>query len=145
MTPYRIERVRVLDAVAIAELDDLDARTFPEDERCEKAGREWWIVRHHKAGVVGFAGAKYVDLDDVLYLCRAGVLPEHRGKGLQRRLIRRRVQHGRSIDGCRGSYTYTALHNTFSASNLIACGFRPFAPNYPWGGDRANYWWKANR
>lgn len=66
------------------------------------------------------------------YLKRAGVLAEHQGHGLQRRMIRLREQWARR-EGFHTIVTETVSHNTHSANNLAACGFKMFEPAVPWG------------
>jgi GNAT superfamily N-acetyltransferase len=72
------------------------------------------------------------------YLSRAGVVPEFRGHGLQKRLIRARLAWARRA-GLKAAYTYT-LRNPASANSLIACGFRSFYPGPRYDVDRQ--WWR---
>lgn len=146
-TWYTIDKVRELDDVAVAELDDLDARCFPFDDLYPKKEPRlyWWVVTEHPTRkVVGFCGSRYMPADRYVFLCRAGVLPEARGKGLQRRMIRTRVAHAKSIDAV-GCYSYTSYDNYASANNLIRCGFLLFEPNYAWGGNGAYYLYRDVR
>jgi GNAT superfamily N-acetyltransferase len=142
---YSVDRVN-LDAEVIAELDHLDALTFPEDDVYTKDGRGlyWWTVTKHDhvhRRVVGFCGSLYWPPDNCVFLCRAGVLPEARGQGLQRRMIRVRVAHAASV-GAEGCYTYTTKDNITSANNLIRCGFELYEPMYPWGCANSIYFWR---
>lgn len=148
---YTIERVH-LDAVTIAELDDLEHQCFPEDGPHPKGGHRqaWWVAREKSSGVVvGYAGSVHVTLgaayfspgrDRCLFLARAGVLPRARGHGLQRRLIRARLSHARRLK-CRGAYTYTTIENVASANNLIECGFRLWVPDVEMVRGKV-YWWR---
>ena len=74
------------------------------------------------------------------YLARAGVLPEFRGQGLQKRLIKVREEfareHGMPALIC------DTCDNPASANSLIACGFKMFQPQEPWGLPRSVYWRK---
>ena len=65
-------------------------------------------------------------------------MPGHCGHGLQRRLIRIRVQKARKI-GKRRVISYT-MGNARSGNNLIACGFRLYNPENCWEGE-VTYWW----
>ena len=58
---------------------------------------------------------------------RGGVLPDWRGKGLQRRMFRLREDEMRK---CRLSkaVTYTDADGAASMCNLIAEGYRPYVP-----------------
>jgi GNAT superfamily N-acetyltransferase len=119
----------------IAELDRL---CFPDDEPYPVEGAQWWLALGPGGVPLGYAGAKVMPLDRHTYLCRAGVLPQARGRGLQRRLIRTRLAWARKV-GAVGCYTYT-IANPASANSLISCGFRAFEPKWRWGGNSACYW-----
>ena len=136
----RIRRVAKLTPEIAAELHDLDARCFPVDSR-ERTDRDLWWLAYEGTRVVGYAGARVWEPDQALYLHRAGVLPEARGQGLQRRLIRARVQYARRL-GLIRAYTYTAAWNVRSSNNLAACGFRLWRPARPWGGKNCLYYYK---
>jgi GNAT superfamily N-acetyltransferase len=75
------------------------------------------------------------------YLVRAGVLPKHRGHGLQRRLIQARVTAARRLR-IPLLWTYTIPGNPASINNLIRCGFRAYDPEWAWVGDDVIYWWR---
>lgn len=72
------------------------------------------------------------------YLCRSGILPEFRGKGLQKRLIRARIRKAREL-GWQALVTDTRK-NPASANSLIACGFKMYEPQNPWSFKDACYW-----
>ena len=133
---YRVHRV----PADHAQLALLDALAFAEDVPYPKDGATWWIIRGPGGAPAAFGGLKYWAKDRCGYLCRAGVHPAHRGRGLQQRLIQTRVRYAKA-QGWRGVYTYTLPHNVHSGNNLIACGFSLFAPSTPWGGEDACYWW----
>jgi GNAT superfamily N-acetyltransferase len=135
---YRLERVQDTSR----DLAWLDAECFPEDAPYPKLGADWWAIRCTGAGLVAFGGLRYWPADHAGFLCRSGVLRDHRGQGLQRRLIRARVRHAQKA-GWRGVYTYTAPWNCASANNLITEGFRTFEPvsRTRWGGEGMVYWW----
>jgi GNAT superfamily N-acetyltransferase len=132
----RIRRVE-LDDPRLVEAGDLEARLF--GHRYAQPGAEWWIAER-EGQLVGFGGAKLWEPDGRVFLCRAGVAPEARGQGLQKRLIRVRVAWARKV-GATGCYTYT-IDNPASQNSLIACGFRTFSPSYAWGGSEAIYWFR---
>ena len=99
----------------------MDALCFPgEALDLLPPGSRWWIgslggVPVCYAGAYG-TGKKWS-------LTRAGVLAEHRGHGLQRRLVRARERHARRR-GAKQVSSYTHAGNYPSANNLIACGYR---------------------
>ena len=78
------------------------------------------------------------------FLARCGVLPDYRGQGLQRRLIRARASYARRI-GLPLVYTYTVVGNPASSNNLIKCGFVLYRPEWRWAGVDCLYWRKELR
>jgi GNAT superfamily N-acetyltransferase len=126
-----------IDDPRLEEAAALDVRLL--GDRYPQAGAEWWVAE--RSGVlVGFGGAKLWEPDNMVFLCRAGVAPEARGLGIQKRLIGVRVRWARRI-GAKGCYTYT-IDNPPSQNSLIAAGFKTFTPSDPWGGPEAIYWIK---
>ena len=133
---YRIRRAELKDRAQT--IRRLHAICFPSDAPLNPKQGWWWIV-WHGGEAVGFAGMVLsVQWADAAYLFRAGVLPEHRGKGLQQRLVRARLALAKSI-GMRWVITDTR-QNPSSANNLIDCGFRTFIPSRPWSFRDATYW-----
>lgn len=100
----------------------------------------WWIVYDESNRPVAFAGMKASNwYDDRIYLCRSGVHPDHRGHGLQRKLIHTRLRKARAL-GFKTAVTDTIHGNHHSANNLIACGFRMFQPEWAWALSDSSYW-----
>ena len=121
-------------------LNTLDRECFPVDELCSKDGF-WWLAYDDKGKAIAFAGYRIPRLEPkVGYLCRAGVTWKHRGKGIQRDLIRVRVAHARK-SGLTHLITDTT-ENTASANNLIRAGFELYRPDNPWSMTEALYWIK---
>jgi GNAT superfamily N-acetyltransferase len=114
---------------------ELQRRWLPTSPVYAPAGSFWWVVEHGFK-VVGFAG--YTPCDNHIYLCRAAVDPNHRGRGLHKRLIRARLAHARK-GGWKKVVTDTR-DNPPSSNNLIECGFRMYTPEEPWGYKDACYW-----
>lgn len=105
---------------------------------CEAHTRSGWELAayasyRHASDDPGDAGVVYFD--------RAAVLPAFRGRGLQRRLIRRRIVEARA-DGARVAITYTMHGLAVSGNNLIKCGFRKYVPAYAWVGYAEDYWYR---
>lgn len=143
---YRIRHVKEMDDHIAEDIRamhlvifgiDLDKQFDPE-----KAG-EWWLVYHEgEAAPIAFAGtAPSVVVENYVFLMRAGVMKDHRGHGLQRRLIRVREQFARR-HGYLGLVSYTE-DNPHSANNLIACGLRSYRPPHPFVGAHVHYWKKV--
>jgi ribosomal protein S18 acetylase RimI-like enzyme len=89
------------------------------------ADTDWWGA-WDGSELVGYAGGRLIDTG-AYYLSRAGVVPEYRGRGLQKRLIRVRVARARKL-GAPRVVTYTNPINAASNNSLIACGFKTTKP-----------------
>jgi len=138
---FAIERIHQVTPETAAELDWMDKVCLPDDDVYDKTkpGTTWWVVRHHPSRrLAGFAGSLLWEPDNHVFLCRSGVLPGYRGRGLQTKLIRTRLRHARSI-GADGAYTYVSHDNPWSGNNLIRCGFLLFEPTYAWAGEHMIY------
>jgi GNAT superfamily N-acetyltransferase len=98
----------------------------------------WWIATRNGRDI-GFAGlTRAVSWTDCGYLCRAGVVPDARGQGLQKEFIRVRIRQAKAL-GWKWLVTDTT-DNPASSNSLIACGFKLFEPSNPWGFKNALYW-----
>lgn len=135
-----LRAVKQDDATAQALLHWLQLEILPNDTPADTTTGYWWVLEDNSRPI-GFAGLhpsmKYVGVG---YLCRAGVVKDCRGKGLQKRLIRVRVNKAKAL-GWQWLMTDTC-NNPASANSLIACGFQTFTPSKPWGPDGAIYWRK---
>lgn len=120
------------------EINTLDVECFPTDDICDKSG-DWWVARDRDGNIVAYAGLKQSEhYEKTGYLCRAGVVPEHRGQGLQLKLIQVRVNHARA-QGWHWLVTDT-YDNPVCGNNLICMQFRMYRPLKPWGTEHSNYW-----
>jgi GNAT superfamily N-acetyltransferase len=63
----------------------------------------------------------------VWFFSRVGVMPGHRGEGLQRKLMTAMERHGRK-SGWHSIVTYTAGGNGYSTRNILAAGYRTYEP-----------------
>lgn len=105
-------------------------------------------IKHHIFWVGWCKGEKtslssMVVLEDGLcYLSSTVVLPEFRGKRLQRRHIKARLAEAKK-QGCKQVVTYTHLKNYASANNLIKEGFLLYEPECKWAGYNQIYWLKT--
>lgn len=98
----------------------------------------WWIAVENGRDI-GFAGlVRSVSWTDCGYLCRAGVVPAARGRGLQKKFIRVRIRQAKAL-GWKWLITDTT-DNPASANSLIATGFKLFQPSKPWGFKNTLYW-----
>lgn len=121
-------------------LDKLQAECFPYDTPCAYLPNDLWWIAFDGEQAVGFCAVRpSLNYPDTWYLCRAGVLSSHRGRGLQKRMIRARVAAARRA-GASAVITDCTVENCPSANSLIACGFRLFRPPNKWATAAANYW-----
>ena len=132
---YRIQR----ESVPVAVLP-LDEACFPSDHRPTLENSIWWVVWRGKEPV-GYAGLRVCETPcnaGLGFLSRAGVLREHRGRGLQRRLIRVREAEAKAL-GLKEVLTYVALWNCASLNSLISSGYKFYRPADKWGGRESVY------
>lgn len=134
-------RIKAVDGAKHADtLLDLQLTILPYDTPADPRRGWWWIV-YDGDRPVGFAGLyRSSRWNDAGYLCRSGVLPSHRGRGLQKRLIRVRERRARAE---RMNWLISDTYeNPPSSNSLIACGYRTYEPSDPWGADGVTYWRK---
>ena len=133
-------KIRLVDALKTqTELSGLQKKCLPSDAPFDTTQGYWWIVYDSLNIPCAFAGlVSSVRWLDTGYLCRAGVLPSHRGQGVQKRLIRARVRQARAL-GWNWLITDT-YENPASSNSLIATGFKLFEPSKPWGAKGTLYW-----
>jgi len=133
-------RIIAVDS-AYKALIDLQLLCLPSDDpETPKEESWWWLAIDEDGKAVGFAGMRPSDRwQQTMYLCRAGVLPEYRGQGIQKRLIRVRLIKARSL-GNTHAITDCTTENPASARSLIAAGFRPYWPQIPWALPHSIYW-----
>ena len=135
----RIRAVDPHDPATRALLEYLQLTILPSDAPADYIG--FWWVAYDGTEPVGFASLYASNRwSDAGYLSRAGVTRSHRGRGLQKRLIRVRERRARDL-GWRWLITDT-WNNPPSQNSLIACGYRTFTPSKPWAGDGVTYWRK---
>lgn len=136
----RICEVDGKDETVAALLRYLQLTALPYDIPME-THEGWWWVAYDQSLPVAFAGlTRSQQVPDGGYLCRAGVLPSHRGQGLQRRLIQVRERKARKL-GMKVLVTDT-FDNPPSSNNLIRAGFRLHEPLVRYGELGTNYWRK---
>ena len=135
MTIAQVDIALLRTAVRLRALQKL---CLPYDKPYDTRKGYWWIATDEGIDTA-FAGlvpsSRWCDTG---YLCRAGVAPSSRGKGLQKKLIRVRVAKAKALGW---SWLITDTHdNPASANSLIACGFKMFEPSIPWGIRGTLYW-----
>jgi GNAT superfamily N-acetyltransferase len=135
----KIKRVDIRSPQIQTELSVLQKKCLPYDTPYNTKTGYWWIVYDSFNVPCAFAGLVCSSrFTNVGYLCRAGVLPSHRGQGIQKRLIRARIRQARAL-GWDWLITDT-YQNPASANSLIATGFKIYEPSQPWGAGETLYW-----
>jgi GNAT superfamily N-acetyltransferase len=143
---YRIRRVDEADSAIADTLEEMHTRTFTDGTHLPVVDGLWmgdWWLAYYLDAPVAFAGMTKADphyAHNAAYLCRVGVLKEHRGNGLQKRLIRAIERHAARLKFSR--IVSDTTNNPPSANSFIACGYKTFKPTAPWSFDRAVYWRK---
>lgn len=101
----------------------------------------WWLV-YCDGQVVGFAGmVPFEPFPRVGYLKRAAVLPEHRGNGLQERMMIAREMRALTDTDWLRLVSETHVDNVVSANNFIAAGYRLCEVERPWA-EETLFWIK---
>ena len=137
----KIKRVDIRCSQIQNKLTTLQQKCLPGDTPTDTTTGWWWIVYDALNLPCAFAGLiPSVRWSDTGYLCRAGVIPNCRGQGIQKRLIRARVRQAKAL-GWNWLITDT-YENPASSNSLIACGFKLFEPSKPWGAIGTLYWRK---
>lgn len=134
---YQIRKVCGTKQRAV--LEKLDRICFPHDEKARTVEGHWWIA-YCGDEPVAFGGIKSLAPleEDVGLFTRAGVIPEHRGRGLQARLIRIRLRFAKKHGW--GLVLTSTYDNPPSANNLIRQGFLMYDPSYRWMSKGTLYW-----
>jgi RimJ/RimL family protein N-acetyltransferase len=127
-----------------AEIMRLDKILFSEDQAVDPSGGWWWLIRHNGKPVAfgGLRGCRHPSNKGLAYMIRSGVLSKHRGKGLQKKLIKARIAMAKR-QGYKEIVTYVLDWNLASANSLIACGFRLYHPQEKYAGSKAFYFRKS--
>lgn len=129
-----------LDDDKVAQLQRMQLDTFGEImmSHTETVFHHWWHVMDEDEPVAFCSLYIYPDLPETAFLSLSGVLPSHRGKRIQKKMIKHRVKFARS-QGVKRLISYTSYDNLASANSLIGCGFRLYDPQWKWGVTNALY------
>lgn len=135
-------RIRKVDGFEYrAELRTLHDATFGDEAPMPRFAKgDWWIVTY-MGEPVAFAGMEPGTLyRRYAYFHRVGVMPAHRGQGLQRKLMRRLELEARA-QGYAGLMSDT--NSAYSGNNFIRTGWKLFEPKHPWA-LKSSYYWRKN-
>lgn len=126
----------------------IQKRCLPSDDPVKPSGikKDVWYLVYNKSTVttkVMVAFALVVpskNWSDTVYMSRCCVLPEYRGNGLQKRLLKLRDSYAR-----RKGYSWCVTDtrdNPASSNSLIYSGYKIFNPSNPWSYSDSIYWRK---
>lgn len=143
---YRLRRADVTDVLIAQSMRILIDDCFPPGTLAEKARtpREgiWWMA-WHGSDAVAFSGiVESIVYPGNGYIALQGVVPKHRGRGLQLRMIKAAERYGRQ-HGWAELITETIHDNAQSGNTMIRAGFKMFVPARPWNTAPVCYWRKA--
>ena len=137
---YNIRQVSIDKESVRQVIIDLQKTILPAD-KVYMPDHGWWWILYWNNTPVGFCGmVKTTRWNDCLYFCRSGIRWNHRGKGLQKKLISVRLRKARLL-GYNWVIT-TTYHNPASANSLIAHQFRLYTPTERTGARGTLYWRK---
>lgn len=136
---YLVRQVDPRDPEIWVILERLQLHCLPGDIPQKPNIGYWWLCYTETGVPIGFAGmVPSIRWEQTGYLCRAGILPQHQGQGLQKRLIKVRVAKAKQL-----GWLYLlsdTSENPASANSLISCGFKMYEPTRPYGLKTSLYW-----
>jgi ribosomal protein S18 acetylase RimI-like enzyme len=141
ISPFAIHEVERADERAGIEIARMEEACFPGRQCYWPAGADsvWWLVRDSDNTPAAYCAlGRFSAGPRTGYLSRAGVMPQHRGKGLHPYLIDIRVERARRL-GFNTLVTNVNPENVASANNLIEAGFRLYRPGVLWDGEGRLY------
>jgi len=119
-------------------LQELDFKVFYGCGNEFLKNRDWWVVLD-KDEIVAYCGCLYTQ--GICIFVRAWVHRNYRGKGLQSKMIKARIEAAK--DKCTVVITYTTFDNVPSANNLIKNRFYLYQPAYAYAGNDKLYFKRA--
>src|SRR5262249_6370969 len=140
---YQIREVDGSDGTIWLEIESLHDLIFWRDAPpIDPDHGHWWIAKLGRKAV-GFAGlVESPHCPDMGYLVRVGVLPAHRGNGLQRRFMR-------ALEACAKRNGWSGIvadtRDALSANNFARADYGIFEPERRWAFLDSIYWRKEFR
>jgi GNAT superfamily N-acetyltransferase len=100
----------------------------------------WWWVAMEGHSLIGFAGSTAETSSDI-FLGPCGILPDYRGRGLQRTFILIREETAKA-HGYRRAVSFTDADNYASANNFIRSGYTLGPPWKPFENPEYSLFWR---
>jgi GNAT superfamily N-acetyltransferase len=136
---FVIRKIDIRNSAHVSVINHLQKEILPSDKLIQTRSRSLVDCLYRIWKTVAFAGlVRSMVWTDTGYLCRAGVLDDFTGHGLQKRLILARVKQAKKL-GWNWVITDTT-DNPASANSLINAGFKIYTPGNPWSYKHAIYW-----
>lgn len=130
MSKYRARQVAAGVAANCAVVAQLHAELFPTTVFPWPHMGHWWVVESEGTPVAFSHLVQSTYFPETGYFARVGVLPGHRGFGLQHRLMKLAELQGRRNGWVQlVSDTRRVPH---SAANFERSGWLKFTPEHPW-------------
>jgi N-acetylglutamate synthase-like GNAT family acetyltransferase len=139
---FIIRKVDIKDVLVVETLAAMNRECFTRSEwtgHIRPTRGDWWIAFHGDKEAAFCGILPSYQTPDAGYLSCAAVLPEYRGNGLHKRMMKVRIKHAQKM-GWNQLFTETIFDNAYSANTMINCGFQQFKPKTPWGSPYAVYW-----
>lgn len=139
---FRVRAVSTDDDDVVDTLTELHRLTFVDGSPVPdfELG-DWWVAATEGKAAAFIGIQKSTHVRNAGYFSRVGVLPCYRGNGLQRRLMGVMERRARALGW--EKIVSDTTDNIPSANNMIACGYRMFAPGWAWSFVNAIYWVKS--
>lgn len=138
---FRIREVDACEPDVLETLKDLHERSFLGHAPLPNFEVGQWWTTTEMGRPIAFAGMIPSIMGiGVGYLSRVGVVPDVRGSGLQRRMMRAIERRARRSGLC--CIVSDTTGNVASANNFIRCGYVLFQPAQPWAWPTSLYWRK---
>ena len=106
----RLQRIfnqgKIINQSLYEYLKDLDINQNPSFRGCGnefKQNRDWWVMTDNAGFIIAYCGSIY--LNGICIMNRAWVHKSHRGNGLQRKMINKRITEAKKQ--CHTIITYT--------------------------------------
>lgn len=139
---YRARQVNAGHAPNTVLVAGLHANLFPTTVFPWPHTGHWWVIEKDGEAVAFSHLVQSTYYPETGYFARVGVLPEHRGHGLQRRLMSLAEAQGR-----RNGWTQLVSDTRrvpYSAANFEQSGWLKFDPEHPWYSHRDVIYWRKD-
>ena len=143
---YKIREVDASDEDVADKIREFNRIEFSwpaiTDEELEGHNCHWWFAYNEADKPIAFAGLNpSVLYKNAGYFKRVGVLPGHRGRGLQLRFFRA-LEHRAKRIGWQKIVSETT-DTVYSGNNFIKAGYLMFEPDHGWAFPNSIYWIKT--